>query len=333
MANDSFLTDDFLDMGSDNDNSIMSSDDDESRVLFGLDKATAPAAKQSKPTVDEDFIDDDEGEDEIDDIVPVNDEEEPSKPQQKRRSFKNRMSHHQLHRSNTSRRPQPDPGDAGDIIYDEDDDDSKVEPIVSVDDYKDDDEVVPVEESEIDRSPSSTGSVSSGVDFELIRKIISAFTYCTGFTEDQLSMTYSFMAAMSAMKKMTFNANDKSDDEIKIAAIIKTAIDLDDGVRTSVHNLIEAKNMDDSDRAFFLVGLDDRKKLDDIHIIMRTFSLVKNTDLPQNESFNSLAKMVDGNIKRKFITNNKAVEMVNTIDGLLQKTKDIAGDSDDSKAD
>lgn len=336
MDNDSFLTSDFLDMDSDND--IVSSNDDESRVLFGLGNDKTPAAKQPEPVASEDFIDEDEEEDE-DDIVPVSAEEHQSSPRQQQKhnmgSFKNRMNH----RSNTSRRPQPQPepepddvDDDEDIAYEEENDQT-VEPIVSFDEYKDDDDVVPVEESPIEHDSGNDNHASKGVEFELIRKIIAAFTYCTDFTKDKINMTYSFMAAMSAMKKLTFNANDNSTNEIKIAAIIKTAIDLDDDVRTSVHNLIEAKNMDDSDRAFFLVGLSDRKKLDDIHIIMRTFSLVKNTDLPQDESFNNLAKMVDTNIKMKFIPNNKAVEMVDTIDKLLQKTKDISGDSDDSKAD
>lgn len=317
--------------------------------------------------VDEEVPDEDMNEDTIDEddeIIPVPSAESQDKdPDPEPRSVHRRSLRDKLGRGHrtTVTEPEPEVDDSPpetDEDYDEiaDGDDVDVpeevpdDDIVDVNGNTDDldvDEVDPIitptqnepEEKVSDRevgrdagSPAMrnrTAVRKSDVDFNLVRKIIYAFNFYSHLSNSEVSTTYKFMVAICRFKHIDFHANKDDDDDTKTAAVIKAAIDLNSDVRDSVHNLIMASEMDDSDRAYFLIGLNDRSKLENINLILRLFAITANKNLPNDLSFPDTARLIDKSIKKLNTKNKNVVKMAKTIDGLLQKTRDI-GDDDET---
>lgn len=315
--------------------------------------------------VDEEVPDEDLDEDSIDEddeIIPVSSSEPPeAEPEPKpepshRRSFRDRLGHG---RRTPVAEPEPEVSDSPPET-DEDYDDEIVDDgapeeeadddIVDVNENDDDldiDEVDPIimptqnesEEKVSDRevgrdagSPAMrnrTAVRKSDVDFNLVRKIIYAFNFYSHLSNSEVSTTYKFMVSICRFKHIDFHANKDDDDDTKTAAVIKAAIDLNGDVRDSVHNLIMASEMDDSDRAYFLIGLNDRSKLENINLILRMFAITDNKSLPEDLSFPATARLIDKSIKKLNTSKKNVVKMAKTIDGLLQKTRDI-GDDDET---
>ena len=315
--------------------------------------------------VDEEVPDEDSDEDTIDEddeIIPVSSSEPPEEepePEPKpshRRSFRDRLGHG--HRQPVAE-PEPEIADSppetdedyGDEIVDdgaseeEADDDivdvngnaddldiDEVDPIITPTQNEPEEKVSDREVGRDDGSPAmrNRAAVSkSDVDFNLVRKIIYAFNFYSHLSNSEVSTTYKFMVAICRFKHIDFHANKDDDDDTKTAAVIKAAIDLNSDVRDSVHNLIMASEMDDSDRAYFLIGLNDRSKLENINLILRLFAITVNKNLPNDLSFPDTARLIDKSIKKLNTKNKNVVKMAKTIDGLLQKTRDI-GDDDET---
>lgn len=308
--------------------------------------------------VDEEVPDEDSDEDTIDEddeIIPVSSsephEEEPEPEPPHRRSFRDRLGHG--HRTPVAE-PEPEVADSPPET-DEDYDDEMVDDGASEEEADDDivdvngndDEVDPiitptqnepeekVSDREVDRNAGSpamrsrTAVSKSDVDFNLVRKIIYAFNFYSHLSNSEVSTTYKFMVSICRFKHIDFHANKDDDDDTKTAAVIKAAIDLNGDVRDSVHNLIMASEMDDSDRAYFLIGLNDKSKLENINLILRMFAITDNKSLPEDLSFPDTARLIDKSIKKLNTSKKNVVKMAKTIDGLLQKTRDI-GDDDET---
>lgn len=308
--------------------------------------------------VDEEVPDEDSDEgtlDEDDEIIPVSSsephEEEPEPDPPHRRSFRDRLGHG--HRTPVAE-PEPEVADSPPET-DEDYDDEMVDDGASeeeadddiVDVNENDDEVDPiitptqnepeekVSDREVGRNAGSpamrnrTAVSKSDVDFNLVRKIIYAFNFYSHLSNSEVSTTYKFMVSICRFKHIDFHANKDDDDDTKTAAVIKASIDLNGDVRDSVHNLIMASEMDDSDRAYFLIGLNDRSKLENINLILRMFAITDNKSLPEDLSFPDTARLIDKSIKKLNTSKKNVVKMAKTIDGLLQKTRDI-GDDDET---
>ena len=315
---------------------------------------TIPDDEFDEEDPDEDTIDED------DEIIPVPSseppEEKPEPQQAHRRSLRDKLE--RGHRTPVEEpepevadsRPETDEDYDDEIVDDGPSEEEADDDIVDVNGNTDDldiDEVDPIitptqnepEEKVSDRevgrddgSPAMrnrTAVSKSDVDFNLVRKIIYAFNFYSHLSNSEVSTTYKFMVAICRFKHIDFHANKDDDDDTKTAAVIKAAIDLNSDVRDSVHNLIMASEMDDSDRAYFLIGLNDRSKLENINLILRLFAITVNKNLPNDLSFPDTARLIDKSIKKLNTKNKNVVKMAKTIDGLLQKTRDI-GDDDET---
>jgi hypothetical protein len=155
----------------------------------------------------------------------------------------------------------------------------------------------------------------STIDVDLVRKIIFVIDNYRHLDKGSQKTVVQFIRAISYVKGRRIENLDES-------SIVKEVIETDPDIRAGVHNLLDAKERDGADRAFFLMGLDS-SSLKNIDLFLRLTGTTKDELVVKDESLASIkraAEVLNGLLDK---LNETQVVYIKKLDDILQSTEKV----------